>query len=79
MMEGGMIYRRRTDTVTNDIHYSGGFHPSEAHGGGWEGPWRGGMETVTVTDYAFIINCHGNRDSYINEFKIDVSFFLQMK
>ncbi len=25
-----------------------GFRPSEAHGGGWEGLWRGGMETSTV-------------------------------
>ncbi len=25
-----------------------GFRPSEAHGGGWEGLWRGGMETSVV-------------------------------
>ncbi len=31
------------------ISSSAGFRPSEAHGGGWEGLWQGGMETRTTT------------------------------
>ncbi|MBE0461608.1 MAG: hypothetical protein IBX60_08245, partial [Candidatus Aminicenantes bacterium] len=37
--------------------------PSEAHCGGWEGLGKDGGGTGAVTDYTFILNCHGNRNA----------------
>ncbi|MEA2005346.1 MAG: hypothetical protein U9O50_03695 [Acidobacteriota bacterium] len=53
MMRGTGLIEKRSD----------GSSPSEAHCGGWEGLGKDGGGTGAVTDYTFIINCHGNRDT----------------
>ena len=36
------------------------FSPSSAHGGGWAGLGKDGGGIGAVTDYTFIIHCHGD-------------------
>jgi hypothetical protein len=43
-------------------YYGGGSHPSEAHGGGWEGLWQGWIGTDAVT-VSLIISSHGDGEA----------------
>jgi len=42
-----------------------GSPPSGAHGGGWEALGAGWRGTSAAIDYNFIINCHRNKNSYL--------------